>query len=139
MVSNIIPRSIRLQELIIPQQQLRGEVMWNSILWRLENCMSAAVENMTTTAPPTTPSPITVYKIAETGAVGAWAGRPGQIAYFEASEDVSQWRYVIPWKGFRWIDKSDTTKMYVQTVAPTENLFVPSLATAGSKKSWAIA
>lgn len=113
---------------------------WNSARWLLENSFCTSVEDMTKILPPSpTVGQFPVYRVSESGGFGEWAGRPGQIAIWEGD----RWVFIVPWAGFRWIDKShnssNPTLMYVQIspvlIASTAN----PTGSPGTKKSWTIA
>jgi hypothetical protein len=80
-----------------------------------------------------------VYRVSESGGLGDWAGRPGQIAIW----DGIGWLFIVPWAGFRWIDLSDNSgnpvTMYVQISPVLEASPANPTGSPGTKKSWTIA
>lgn len=77
------------------------------------------VENITTTAPPSTPTDGDAYIIAA-GATGDWAGKDHQIAIWDGSVSPSDWFYIVPENGSEARDLSDNSLyVYDDTVSPT--------------------
>ena len=87
---------------LVEQSQAQNEVTVNEAISVLEALQNRGVEDMNLTTPPTSPSAGAAYIVAATG-TGAWAGKDGKIAYFNAV-----WKFITPREGLLiWVNDED--------------------------------
>lgn len=75
---------------LVEQSQAQKEVTVNMALMRIDAVLNNAAISRAVSAPPTEPQEGDVY-IVGAAAADSWAGKDGQIAYFEQI-----WRFIVP-------------------------------------------
>jgi hypothetical protein len=101
-------------------------VTFNEAMYRLEMTGQSSVINVTTTAPPVSPSEGDLYVVA-TGATGDWSGRDGQIAGYLGG----QWYYSVPGEGWLIYDKNTTVHLKYNGTA-----WVNAFSASGGAFGW---
>jgi hypothetical protein len=88
---------------LVEQSQAQKEVTVNEAISVLEALQNRGVEDVNLATPPVSPSAGAAYIIAASG-TGAWAGKDGKIAYFNAV-----WKFITPREGLLiWVNDEDT-------------------------------
>lgn len=80
---------------LVETAQAQKEVTVNQALARIDGVMNMCVLDRDLAAPPGSPAAGDAY-IVGPSATGAWAGKDGQVAWFD-----QVWRFLVPKKGFR--------------------------------------
>jgi hypothetical protein len=84
---------------LLEQAQAQKEITINEALTRLDALLNMGVVDRDLAAPPSSPAAGAVYLVAS-AATGAWAGKTGQLAYFD-----QVWRFVVPNEGMLvWVN-----------------------------------
>lgn len=92
---------------LVEQAQAQKEVTVNQALMRLDAAVRGGVLDKDLSTPPTSPAQGDAYLVATT-ASGAWAGKEGQIAYFD-----QLWRFISPDEGMLlWVADENTRYFY---------------------------
>lgn len=95
---------------LLSLSQSSKEVTANAAFVTLDAILNTAAKNQTTAAPPGSPADGDVYIIAPS-ATGAWLGKDGQVAYYNAG---AGWGYVTPNTGLTlWDAASAALYTYV--------------------------
>lgn len=81
--------------------QVQKELFHNEALALIDLLIGASVEGTPVAAPPASPVLGTFYRVATTGATGAFAGHEGALAGWS----VAGWRFVAPVEGMRLTDR----------------------------------
>jgi hypothetical protein len=91
---------------LLETAQAQKEVTVNEALTRIDAMLNCGVVDKDLTAPPASPQAGEVYIVAPSP-TGAWAGKAGQIAYYDQG-----WRFIVPSEGIIfWVKDED--KAYV--------------------------
>lgn len=91
---------------LLEQSQAQKEVTVNEAFHRIDALLNSGVLDKDLDTPPASPAQGDVYIVA-VGATGAWAGKTGQVAYFD-----QVWRFIVPNEGLMlWV--ADENKRYV--------------------------
>lgn len=121
---------MNLEELV---ERQKGAYASINASWRtIDSMVHAKVINQTTTTPPASPSDGDAYIIGNSVApTGAWATYDHFYTYYSSND--AAWIIVQPWIGFIFMDLTDTSNLYVFTVAPIANN-----AEDGTIKKWGV-
>ncbi len=87
--------------------QVQKELFHNEALVVIDLLLAGSVEGALLTSPPAGPSIGTFYRIAASGATGAFAGREGKLAGWSEGG----WRFVAPVEGMRLTDKASGVEL----------------------------
>jgi hypothetical protein len=91
---------------LLEQAQAQKEVTVNEALFRIDAVLNSGANDKDLATPPVSPVAGDVY-IIPASATGAWAGKTGQVAYFDQI-----WRFIVPNAGLMlWV--IDEAKHYV--------------------------
>jgi hypothetical protein len=92
---------------LVEQSQAQKEVTVNQALVRIDALLNTGAKSRVVTAPPISPGEGDVY-IVPASATGDWAGKAGQISYFE-----QVWRFVMPNEGMTlWVNDENVLYSY---------------------------
>ncbi len=92
--------------------------------------LGGSIESTPIAAPPGSPIPGMVYRIAESGASGAFAGQEGRLAGF----GEGGWRFVSPIEGMRLTDRSSGLEVAYRGGAWTSGSLRASEVLVGGQK-----
>jgi len=81
--------------------QIQKEIYHNEALALVDLLLAASVEAVPVSSPPPSPTIGTLYRIAATGASGAFAGQDGKLAGWSEGG----WRFIAPVEGMRLIER----------------------------------
>lgn len=89
-----------------------GDSGWNTgmdanLLWLARFGSQLSAKNRTTTAPPASPADGDTYLVAAS-ATGAWAGKDGQIAVWDAQATTPAWAFGVPRAGWRCVIEAES-------------------------------
>lgn len=91
----------------IEQSQSQKEVTANAALAAIDALMNTGAIDKDLATPPTSPANGDVYIVAASP-TGAWAGKAGQIAYYN-----SGWKFIVPKEGVTlWVKDEDVYYIY---------------------------
>lgn len=91
---------------LLEQAQAQKEVTVNEALFRIDAVLNSGANDKDLTTPPANPAAGDVY-IIPASATGVWAGKTGQVAYFDQI-----WRFILPNAGLMlWV--IDEAKHYI--------------------------
>lgn len=91
---------------LLEQAQAQKEVTVNEALFRIDAVLNSGANDKDLTSPPANPAAGDVY-IIPASATGVWAGKTGQVAYFDQI-----WRFILPNPGLMlWV--TDEAKHYI--------------------------
>ena len=91
---------------LLEQAQAQKEVTVNEALFRIDAVLNSGANDKDLTTPPANPAAGDVY-IIPASATGVWAGKTGQVAYFDQI-----WRFILPNPGLMlWV--TDEAKHYI--------------------------
>ena len=83
---------------LVEQSQAQKEITVNQAFLRIDALLNTGAVSLSVSVPPVSPAVGDLYIVAASP-VGAWAGKAGQIAYFDAV-----WRFVVPRAGMTlWV------------------------------------
>jgi hypothetical protein len=92
---------------LIEQAQAQKEVTANEAFARLDALLNRGATQSGVNTPPVSPAAGDVYIIGATP-TGAWAGKAGQIAYFDQS-----WRFIVPQAGSNiWVNGTGMQQVF---------------------------
>ncbi len=87
--------------------QVQKELFHNEALAIIDLVINGSIEGTPIAAPPSGPSLGTFYRVASTGASGAFAGREGSLAGWS----VGGWRFVAPVEGMRLTERTSGVEL----------------------------
>jgi hypothetical protein len=91
---------------LLEQAQAQKEVTVNEALFRIDAVLNSGANDKDLATPPANPVAGDVY-IIPASATGSWAGKTGQVAYFDQI-----WRFILPQPGLMlWV--TDEAKHYI--------------------------
>jgi hypothetical protein len=91
---------------LLEQAQAQKEVTVNEALFRIDAVLNSGANDKDLSTPPANPAAGDVY-IIPASATGVWAGKTGQVAYFDQI-----WRFILPNPGLMlWV--TDEAKHYI--------------------------
>jgi len=90
---------------LVEQSQAQKEITVNQAFSRIDALLNTGAATLSLATPPALPAAGDVYIVAASP-TGAWAGKAGQVAYFD-----TLWRFVVPRAGMTlWV--SDAALLY---------------------------
>lgn len=106
-----MPTTPHMQATLVETAQAQKEVTVNEALVRLDALLNTGVLDRDLSAPPGSPAAGDVY-IVGASPTGAWAGKAGQVAYFD-----QVWRFISPRPGLcLWLNDEQALCRYNGTV-----------------------
>jgi len=110
--------------------QVQKEIYHNEALALIDLLIAASVEAVPVTSPPPSPTIGTLYRVAATGASGAFAGHEGKLAGWSEGG----WRYIVPVEGMRLTERGSGLELAFRDGAWTSgSLRATEVAIGGQK------